>query len=177
MSVISSACSPVSGCDTSKSLTLTPSFSAYTGSSACSASTNAAVPPWLCAEAMMASVSVVLPEDSGSEDFDDAAARNAADAERDIKTQRTGGDRIHLVGGAGIAQAHDRTFAKLFFDLAQRGCESFLAILFHGESSTKCGAIISYSAPQRSSHMHRNRRDFLSEFAVSSSSGQVSTTV
>ncbi len=65
MSVISSACSPVSGCDTSKSLTLTPSFSAYTGSSACSASTNAAVPPWLCAEAMMASVSVVLPEDSG----------------------------------------------------------------------------------------------------------------
>ena len=65
MSVISSACSPVSGCDTSRSLTLTPSFSAYTGSSACSASTNAAVPPLLCAEAMMASVSVVLPEDSG----------------------------------------------------------------------------------------------------------------
>jgi len=31
------------GCETSKSLTLTPSFSAYTGSSACSASTNAAV--------------------------------------------------------------------------------------------------------------------------------------
>ena len=28
-----------------------------------------------------------------------------------------------------------------------RGRESLLAILFHGESSTKCGAIISYSAP------------------------------
>src|SRR3984885_15587418 len=65
MSVISSACSPVSGWDTNKSLTLTPSFSAYTGSRACSASTNAAVPPLACAEAIMARVSVVLPEDSG----------------------------------------------------------------------------------------------------------------
>jgi hypothetical protein len=42
-----SACSPVSGCETSRSSTFTPSFSAYCGSSACSASTNAAVPPFL----------------------------------------------------------------------------------------------------------------------------------
>ena len=82
-----------------------------------------------------------------AENFDDSAARNAADAERDIEAQRSRGDRVHLVGGAGIAQAHDGAFAKLFFDLAQRGRESFFAILFHRESSTKCVAIISYSAP------------------------------
>src|SRR3569623_1408011 len=45
ISVISSACSPVSGCDTSRSSTLTPSLRAKLGSSACSASTQAAVPP------------------------------------------------------------------------------------------------------------------------------------
>src|ERR1700736_1120036 len=82
-----------------------------------------------------------------AEDFDDAAARNAAHAERDVQSQRARGDGVDLVGGAGIAQAHDRAFTKLFFYLAQRGRESFLAILFHGESSTKCAAIISYSAP------------------------------
>src|SRR5690606_41066201 len=44
-STISSACSPVSGCETNNSPTSTPSAAAYTGSSACSASTNAATPP------------------------------------------------------------------------------------------------------------------------------------
>ncbi len=65
MSVISSACSPVSGCDTSSSSMLTPSFSAYCGSSACSASTKAAVPPIFWISATTCSVRVVLPEDSG----------------------------------------------------------------------------------------------------------------
>ncbi len=64
-SVISSACSPVSGCDTYRSSTRTPRCSAYTGSSACSASMNAAVPPSFCACATTCSAMVVLPEDSG----------------------------------------------------------------------------------------------------------------
>ena len=42
---ISKACSPASGCEISKSSILTPNFLAYTGSKACSASTNAHVPP------------------------------------------------------------------------------------------------------------------------------------
>jgi hypothetical protein len=62
---ISSACSPLSGCDTSRLSTSTPSFFAYTGSSACSASMNAAWPPIFCASAITCSVSVVLPPDSG----------------------------------------------------------------------------------------------------------------
>ena len=64
-SAISSACSPLSGCDTSKLSTSTPSFRAYTGSSACSASMNAACPPSFCASAITCKVSVVLPPDSG----------------------------------------------------------------------------------------------------------------
>ncbi len=64
-STISSACSPVSGWDTHSSSTLTPRFLAYTGSSACSASTNAAMPPFFCDSAIACSARVVLPEDSG----------------------------------------------------------------------------------------------------------------
>jgi len=45
MSTISSACSPVSGWETSSASVSTPSFLAYSGSRACSASTNAAIPP------------------------------------------------------------------------------------------------------------------------------------
>ena len=65
ISVISRACSPVSGCETRSSSTSTPNFSAYLGSNACSASTNAAVPPAFWASAITCNVSVVLPEDSG----------------------------------------------------------------------------------------------------------------
>ena len=43
----------------------TPSLRAYSASSACSASMNAARPPVFCACAMIWSESVVLPEDSG----------------------------------------------------------------------------------------------------------------
>ena len=44
-SAISNACSPVSGCETIKLSTSTPNAFAYTGSNACSASINAAIPP------------------------------------------------------------------------------------------------------------------------------------
>src|SRR5690606_36710756 len=64
-STISSACSPVSGCDNSNSFTSTPNAAAYTESSACSASTNAATPPALCASATTCNDNVVLPPDSG----------------------------------------------------------------------------------------------------------------
>ena len=65
MSAISSACSPVSGWETSNSSTSTPIFSAYCGSSACSASMNAAVPPLRWVRATTSRVRVVLPEASG----------------------------------------------------------------------------------------------------------------
>ena len=65
MSAISSACSPVSGWETSSASVSTPSFLAYSGSSACSASMNAAMPPARWALATACRATVVLPEDSG----------------------------------------------------------------------------------------------------------------
>ena len=64
-SVISSACSPLSGCDISKFSVSIPSFSAYVLSNACSASINAAMPPFFCASAIQCIDNVVLPDDSG----------------------------------------------------------------------------------------------------------------
>ena len=66
-------------------------------------------------------------------DLDDAAARQAADAKRDVEAQRAGGHRFHVVGRGGIAQAHDRTLAELLFDLAQRGAQRLLAVVIHRE--------------------------------------------
>src|SRR6266496_1608302 len=65
ISVISSPCSPVSGCETSRLSMSTPSFFAYSTSSACSASMYAAAPPCRCALATMCNANVVLPLDSG----------------------------------------------------------------------------------------------------------------
>ena len=64
-------------------------------------------------------------------DLDDAAARQAADAECDVEPERAGRHGFDVVGGAGIAQAHDRALAELFFDLPERGDERLLAIFFH----------------------------------------------
>ena len=65
MSAISSACSPVSGWLTSSASVSTPMARAYSGSSACSASMNAAMPPAAWALATACRATVVLPEDSG----------------------------------------------------------------------------------------------------------------
>ena len=65
VSVISSACSPLSGCEIYNSSILTPIFLAYTGSRACSASINPAIPPLFWTSATICSATVVLPLDSG----------------------------------------------------------------------------------------------------------------
>src|SRR5438552_9427751 len=65
ISVISRPCSPVSGWETSRLSMSTPSFFAYSTSSACSASMYAAAPPRRWAFATTCSASVVLPLDSG----------------------------------------------------------------------------------------------------------------
>ena len=65
VSVISNACSPVSGCEIYRLSISTPIFLAYTGSSACSASIKPAIPPRFCTSATICSATVVLPPDSG----------------------------------------------------------------------------------------------------------------
>ena len=64
LSMISRASSPVVGWLTYSLSTLTPRARAYSVSSACSASTNSAMPPSLCASAIAWSAMVVLPLDS-----------------------------------------------------------------------------------------------------------------
>jgi hypothetical protein len=102
---ISSACSPVSGCEISSSSMLTPA-SGMTGSSACSASMKAQMPPssgprppcsarWSCP--MILSVN-----------FDHPAARQAADAERDIQAQRARGMSRCPSSGRSCPKFHHR---------------------------------------------------------------------
>jgi hypothetical protein len=53
-----------------------------------------------------------------SEDFDDAAARHAPDAERVVDADGAGGDEVDRLDGAFLAQAHDGALAELLLDLA-----------------------------------------------------------
>ena len=65
VSVISRACSPLSGWEIYRLSISTPIFFAYAGSSACSASINPAIPPLFCTSATICRATVVLPLDSG----------------------------------------------------------------------------------------------------------------
>ena len=131
MSVISSACSPVSGCEIRRSSTLTPTLRAYSGSSACSASTNAAVPPTFCSSAIDLQRERRLARRLRAVDLDDSAARQAADAESDVEPERAGRHRFDVARRDRVAEAHDRAFAELLFDLSQRSGKRFLAVFVH----------------------------------------------
>ncbi len=65
VSMMLSASSPLSGCETRRSSRFTPTTRAYFGSSACSTSMNAARPPLRWHSAITLKQKVVLPEDSG----------------------------------------------------------------------------------------------------------------
>ena len=56
----------------------------------------------------------------GAEDLDDAPARDAAHAEREVERQRAGRDRGHRDGGGVVAEAHQRALAELALDLGDR---------------------------------------------------------
>src|SRR3989442_629858 len=55
----------------------------------------------------------------GAKDLDDAAAREAADAEREIHGERAGRNRVDLLPG-GVAELHDRALPELLLDLLDR---------------------------------------------------------
>jgi hypothetical protein len=56
-------------------------------------------------------------------DFDHSAARQAAYAKRNIQPQGTSRDGLNVAHHIMVAEAHHRAFAKLFFNLAQRGVQ------------------------------------------------------
>ncbi len=68
-----------------------------------------------------------------SEDFDNAASRNSTHAQRRIEGDRSGGDDGDGNDGLFAAQAHDRSLAKLLFNLGKRkiDCARAFFILCH----------------------------------------------
>src|SRR5262249_4729120 len=64
----------------------------------------------------------------GPEDFDDAAARDAADAEGVIDADGSGRNRLDRLDGPLLAQAHDRALAKLLLNLAEGNVDCFLTL-------------------------------------------------
>src|SRR5213078_1390944 len=60
-------------------------------------------------------------------DLDDAATRQAAEAQRHVQRDRTRGDHLDRDPRL-IAEAHDRALAELPLDLEQRGLQGFLPV-------------------------------------------------
>jgi len=96
----------------------TPSLRAYSGSSACSASTNAAMPP------RDGGLTAAL----GAVDLHDPAARQAADAQGDVEGDRTGRHDLDRCPRL-VAQPHHRALAELALDLGQCRFESLLPVV------------------------------------------------
>ena len=90
------------------------------------------MPPFFWASAMVCSASVVLPDEFRPVDFHHPAARQAADAERDVEPERAGGNGLDIHGLVVLAEPHDRALAELALDLAQRGGKGFRFV--HGRS-------------------------------------------
>ena len=64
----------------------------------------------------------------GPEDLDDAAARDAADAERDVERERAGRDDRDAGPHRVLAQLHDGALAELLLDLLQRDVEHLVPV-------------------------------------------------
>ena len=62
-----------------------------------------------------------------AEDLDDAAARQPADAEREVERERAGRDRADGDRGA-VVHLHDRALAELALDLPERDVECFVLV-------------------------------------------------
>src|SRR5262249_31393673 len=71
-------------------------------------------------------------------DLDDAAARQAADAERDVEAERAGRDDVDLAIERILAEAHDRALAELLLDRSQREIDRLVALLLRG-AGLGCG--------------------------------------
>ena len=67
---------------------------------------------------MMCSVRVVLPDELGAVHLDDAAARDAADAERDVECQRARRDDVDVLS-MHVSETHDRSLSVGSFDLSE----------------------------------------------------------
>ena len=121
-SAISSACSPLSGCETSRLSMSTPSLLRVDG-----VERVLGVDEGGHAAAALGLGDHVqrerrLARGLRAVDLDDAAAGQAADAERGVERERAGGDGgdVDLLPAA---EAHDRALAELLVDLGEGGLD------------------------------------------------------
>ena len=66
-------------------------------------------------------------------DLDDAAARQPADAERDVEPERAGGNHLDVLRHLGFAEPHDRALAELLLDLREGGLQGLALVVVHDE--------------------------------------------
>ena len=71
---------------------------------------------------------MVLPEDFRAVNLDDAAARQAADAERDVEPERAGGNGLDLHRLLVLAETHDGALAAIPLDLRDRSLERLFPV-------------------------------------------------
>ena len=64
-------------------------------------------------------------------DFDHPAARQAADAERDVEPERAGRDDLDVHRLVVLAELHDRALAEIALDLGQRGVKGLGLVHVH----------------------------------------------
>ena len=58
-------------------------------------------------------------------DLNHAAAWQTANAQRNVKPERAGGDHLNILDHLALTQAHDGAFAKLFLDLRECDLQRF----------------------------------------------------
>ena len=146
-SAISSACSPVSGCETSSS-SMFDADPARVGRVHRVLRVDERADP---AAPLRLGDHVVderrLARRLRPEDLDDAAARQPADAEGEVERERAGRDRADR-DLRRVAHAHHRALAELPLDLAERDVERFLPVhAIHPPAVSETRSSTSYRAP------------------------------
>jgi hypothetical protein len=64
-------------------------------------------------------------------DFDHPAARQAADTERDVQTERASRHGLDILADVALAHLHHGALAELLFDLGQRRLQRLALVLVH----------------------------------------------
>ena len=89
-------------------------------------------------------------------DLDHAAARQAADAERDVEPERAGGDRLDVHRLVVLAELHDRALAEGALDLGERGIKGFR--LVHGRTFDETQGSLAHNRAPYGSEIRRGAK-------------------
>src|SRR6056297_1175422 len=146
VSTISSACSPVSGCEISNSSRSTPSLRIDRVKRVFSVDKGAYPALFLfLGHAMQGQRGLARAFRPVNLDY--AALGDATDAKRDVEADRPGRGRLDIGDRIVAAHLHDRALTELPFDLGQGAVERLLlvcvALVIHGEKICRCHSFAS----------------------------------